>query len=53
MTNFEIKNNLVNEIAKLANEKYDVANSYAALWGSASSLLTIEQLEIMKSVFSK
>jgi hypothetical protein len=47
MTDFEIKNNLLNEVKELAD------NNYAKLFGSASALLTIDQLEIMKSVFSK
>jgi hypothetical protein len=47
MTDFEIKNNLLNEVKELAD------NNYPKLFGSASALLTIEQLEIMKSVFSK
>jgi hypothetical protein len=52
MTDFEIKNNLLNEIKELANKKYGKDNTYHVLWGSASALLTKEQLEIMKSVFS-
>jgi len=47
MTEFEIKNNLLKEISELTN------NNYPMMFGSASALLTIEQLEIMKSVFSK
>jgi hypothetical protein len=47
MTDFEIKNNLLNEIKELTD------NDYPRMFGSASALLTIEQLEIMKSVFSK
>ena len=44
MNDFEIKNNLLNEIKELTE------NSYPKMWGSASALLTIEQLEIIKSV---
>lgn len=47
MTDFEIKNNLLNEIKELTD------NNYPMMFGSASALLTIEQLEIMKAVFSK
>ena len=52
MTDFEIKNNLLNEIKELANKKYGVENTYASLWGSASALLTKDQLEIIKITFS-
>ena len=52
MTTFEIKNNLLNEIKELANKKYTEEFSSSALWGSASALLTVDQLEIMKSTFS-
>jgi hypothetical protein len=44
MSDFEIKNNLLNEIKELTE------NNYPKMWGSASALLTIEQLEIIKSV---
>jgi hypothetical protein len=44
MNEFEIKNNLLNEIKELTE------NNYPKMWGSASALLTIEQLEIIKSV---
>jgi hypothetical protein len=44
MNDFEIKNNLLNEIKELTE------NNYPKMWGSASALLTIEQLEIIKSV---
>ena len=53
MTDFEIKNNLLNEIKELANKKYGVENTYAALWGSASALLNKAQLEVMKKTFSE
>jgi hypothetical protein len=53
MEDFEIKKNLIIEIKELANKKYSPEISYVVLWGSASALLTIEQLEIMKSFFSK
>jgi hypothetical protein len=44
MNDFEIKNNLLKEISELTE------NNYPKMWGSASALLTIEQLEIIKSV---
>ena len=44
MNDFEIKTNLLNEINELTE------NNYPKMWGSASALLTIEQLEIIKSV---
>ena len=44
MNNFEIKNNLLKEIKELTE------NNYPKMWGSASALLTIEQLETIKSV---
>jgi hypothetical protein len=47
MNDFEIKNNLLKEISKLTE------NNYPKMWGSASALLTVEQLEIIKSTFSK
>jgi len=47
MNDFELKNQLLNEIKELSD------NNYPKLFGSASALLTIDQLEIMKSVFSK
>ncbi len=47
MEYFELKNQLINEIKELTE------NNYPKMWGSASALLTIEQLEIMKSIFSK
>jgi hypothetical protein len=47
MNNFEIKNNLLKEIKELTE------NNYPKMWGSASALLTIEQLEIIKSVMEK
>ena len=50
MTTVEIKNNMLNEIKELANKRYTEEFSFSALWGSASALLTIEQLEIIKSV---
>ncbi len=45
--------NLLNEIKELANKKYGIENTYAALWGSASALLNEFQLEIMKKTFSE
>ena len=45
MNNFEIKNNLLKEIKELTE------NNYPKMWGSASALLTVEQLEIIKSTF--
>jgi len=50
MNNFEIKNELLQEISELSNKKYGNELSYVGLWGCASALLTIEQLEIIKSV---
>jgi hypothetical protein len=47
MNNFEIKNNLLKEIKELTE------NNYPKMWGSASALLTIEQLEIIKSTMEK
>jgi hypothetical protein len=47
MNDFEIKNNLLNEIKKLTE------NNYPKMWGSASALLTIDQLKIIKSVMEK
>jgi len=44
MDEFQIKTNLLNEIKELTE------NNYPKMWGSASALLTIEQLEIIKSV---
>ena len=44
MNDFEIKNNLLKEIKELTE------NNYPKMWGSASALLTIEQLETIKSV---
>ena len=44
MNDFEIKNNLLKEISELTE------NNYPKMWGSASALLTINQLEIIKSV---
>jgi hypothetical protein len=43
MNDFEIKNNLLKEIKQLTE------NNYPKMWGSASALLTIEQLKIIKS----
>jgi hypothetical protein len=45
MNDFEIKNNLLKEIKELTE------NNYPKMWGSASALLTVEQLEIIKSTF--
>jgi hypothetical protein len=53
MNDFEIKNNLIKEIKDLADSKYTSEFSASALWGSASALLTLEQLEIIKSVLEK
>ena len=50
MKDFEIKHNLVKEVKELADNKYSTEFSASVLWGSASVLLTIEQLKIMKSV---
>jgi hypothetical protein len=47
MNDFELKNELLKEIKILTD------NNYPAMWGSASALLTIEQLKIIKSVFNK
>jgi hypothetical protein len=47
MNDFEIKNNLLKEIKELTE------NNYPKMWGSASALLTIEQLEIIKSTMEK
>jgi hypothetical protein len=44
MNDFEIKNNLLKEISELTE------NNYPKMWGSASALLTVEQLKIIKSV---
>jgi hypothetical protein len=44
MNDFEIKNNLLKEISELTE------NNYPKMWGSASALLRIDQLEIIKSV---
>ncbi len=53
MNDYELKNNLINQIKDLADNKYTKEISNYALWGSASALLTIEQLEIIKSVMEK
>jgi len=44
MNDFEIKESLLKEIKELTE------NNYPKMWGSASARLTIEQLEIIKSV---
>jgi hypothetical protein len=44
MNDFELKELLLQEIKELTE------NNYPKMWGSASALLTIEQLEIIKSV---
>ena len=44
MNDFEIKESLLKEIKELTE------NNYPKMWGSSSALLTIEQLEIIKSV---
>jgi hypothetical protein len=53
MNNFELKNKMLKEISELSNKKYGNELSYVGLWGSASALPTIEQLEIIKSVMEK
>jgi hypothetical protein len=50
MNDYEIKNELLNELNELANKKYGKELSHVGLWGSASALLTNEQLKIIKSV---
>jgi hypothetical protein len=47
MNEFEIKNNLLKEIRELTE------NNYPKMWGSASALLTIEQLKLIKSVMEE
>jgi hypothetical protein len=47
MNNYELKESLLKEISELTE------NNYPRMWGSASALLTIEQLEIIKSVMEK
>jgi hypothetical protein len=47
MNDFEIKNNLLKEIKELTE------NNYPKMWGSASALLTIQQLEIIKLTMEK
>jgi hypothetical protein len=44
MNNYELKELLLQEIKELTE------NNYPKMWGSASALLTVEQLEIIKSV---
>jgi len=44
MNDFEIKESLLKEIKELTE------NNYPKMWGSASALLTIKQLENIKSV---
>ncbi len=44
MNNYEIRESLLKEIKELTE------NNYPKMWGSASALLTIEQLELIKSV---
>jgi hypothetical protein len=53
MNNYEKQNELLKEIKELADEKYGKQLSYVGLWGSASALLTVKQLEIIKSVMEK
>ena len=53
MNDFVIKNNLINQIKDLADNKYTSEFSASALWGSASALLTVEQLEIIKLVLER
>jgi hypothetical protein len=43
MNDFELKELLLKEIKELTE------NNYPKMWGSASALLTIQQLEIIKS----
>jgi len=50
MNTLENKYELLNEISELANIKYGKELAYVGLWGSASALLTIDQLKIVKSV---
>jgi len=50
MNEFQNKNELLNEIRELANNKCGNELSYVWLWGSASSILTSEQLKIIKTV---
>ena len=53
MNNFELKNKMLKEIKELADERHGKELSYVGLWGSASALLTIDQLKIIKSVMEK
>lgn len=50
MNDFQNKNDLLKEINELANKKYGNELSYVGLWGSASALLNVEQLKIIKTV---
>jgi hypothetical protein len=50
MNKFEKQNELLKEIKELADTRYGNQLAYVGLWGSASALLTVEQLEIIKSV---
>jgi len=50
MNTYENQYELLNEIKELANKRYGKELSYVGLWGSASALLTIDQLKIIKSV---
>ncbi len=43
MNDYELKELLLQEIKELTE------NNYPKMWGSASALLTIEQLELIKS----
>jgi hypothetical protein len=47
MNEYELKEELLEEI------KFLTDNNYPMMWGSASALLTIEQLKIIKSVMEK
>jgi hypothetical protein len=53
MNNFEIKNELLQQLSELSYKKYGNELSYVGLWGCASAILTVEQLEIIKSVMEK
>jgi hypothetical protein len=45
MNDYELKELILQEIKTLTD------NNYPMMWGSASALLTLQQLEIIKSVF--
>ena len=50
MNEFENKKELLNEIKELTNNTCGNELSYVWLWGSASSILTSEQLKVIKTV---